>query len=173
MSKKIEKNMNVSFYRAFGCFSAMAMGVQKHNKKHFKKKSCRKGFYKKSGEKQKPYFPRFASLRFSKTPLKKYRENTFDPGSFLASDPPRGGLIFNRAPALLRRTLCLFRAPRPKPPRGSLVFVLPAFCALAQYRVPALQRATAGADCTADGATRSRPATPKKKTQKFNVTFLF
>jgi hypothetical protein len=27
----------------------------------------------------------------------------------------RGGLIFNRAPALLRRALCLFRVPRPKP----------------------------------------------------------
>jgi hypothetical protein len=27
----------------------------------------------------------------------------------------RGGLIYNRAPALLRRALCLFRVPRPKP----------------------------------------------------------
>jgi hypothetical protein len=25
-----------------------------------------------------------------------------------------GGLIFNRAPALLRRALCVFRAPRPR-----------------------------------------------------------
>jgi hypothetical protein len=29
--------------------------------------------------------------------------------------PPGGGLIFNRAPALLRHPVCVFRVPRPKP----------------------------------------------------------
>jgi hypothetical protein len=61
--KKVDKNFDASssltfwFYRVFGCFSAM--GVQKHHKKGFTERSCRKVFTKKSTKNPKPIFPRF------------------------------------------------------------------------------------------------------------------
>jgi hypothetical protein len=78
------------------------MGVQKRNKKRFTKKSCRKVFTKKSTNIQNRFFLDFVLSRFwaflgegsSKTPLKQYRKNKSDPGSFLASDPPRRGHQF-------------------------------------------------------------------------------
>jgi hypothetical protein len=69
------------FYHVFGCFSAM--GVQKHTKKTFcKKTSCRKVFTKNWTENPKPIFSRFFLLfswaffgeGSSKTRLKKYRK---------------------------------------------------------------------------------------------------
>jgi hypothetical protein len=84
------------FYRVFGCFSAM--GVKKHHRKRFTKKSCRKAFIKKSTKQSKTDCFLFLDLfyhvlgRFTARAVqkrdKKYRENKSDTGPFLASDPP-------------------------------------------------------------------------------------
>jgi hypothetical protein len=41
-------------------------------------------------------------------------QGTAEAQSVLASPPGGGGLIFNRAPALLRRAFCVVRVPRPQ-----------------------------------------------------------
>jgi hypothetical protein len=51
-----------SFYRVFGCFSAM--GVQKHYKKRFTKKIVSKSFYKKFDQKSKTDFFSVVFLTF-------------------------------------------------------------------------------------------------------------
>jgi hypothetical protein len=98
--KKIDKNFDVSFSsicfaRGFGCFSAL--GVQKHYKTRFAKKSSRKVFTKKSTKNPKPTFSRFVFNHVfgsflvrgvQKHHLKKNRKKKSDPGPFLASDPP-------------------------------------------------------------------------------------
>ena len=85
MSKKFPKKSTKVSMSVFGCFSAM--GVQKHYKKHFTKKSTKN---------PKPFFLDFVLSRFwallgegsSKTPLKSIEKNKSDPAPFLASDPP-------------------------------------------------------------------------------------
>ena len=101
------------FYRVFGCFSAM--GVQKHHKKRFAKKSCRKVFTKSSTKNPKPtflglfyhVFGRF-SVRGAQNTTQIYRKNKSDPIPFSYSDPPthHGGHRFFFAGPLAAGSWC-------------------------------------------------------------------
>jgi hypothetical protein len=89
-------------YRVFRCFSAM--GVQKHNKKRFTKKSCGKYFTKKSEKNPKPIVSRLFLSRFwaflgegVKQQDKKYRKKSDQPWYFLGlrgTNQPRQGPSF-------------------------------------------------------------------------------
>jgi hypothetical protein len=81
------------FYRIFGCFSAM--GVQKHYKKRFAKKSLRKCFTKQSTKSPKPTFSRFCYYVFGRFSVRgvqkqdlKLSKKKSNPSPFLAFDPP-------------------------------------------------------------------------------------
>ena len=83
------------FYRVFGCFSAM--GVQKHYKKRFTKKSCRKVFTNKSTKQSQTdffsilfyhVFGRFSVRGVQKHDKKISGKNLTNPGTFLASEEP-------------------------------------------------------------------------------------
>jgi hypothetical protein len=76
--QKIVKSFDASFYRVSGCFSAV--GVQKHYKRRFTKKPCRKALQKNRPEIENRFFSVLFCHVFerlsvcegiSKTPLKK------------------------------------------------------------------------------------------------------
>jgi hypothetical protein len=100
-SQKIEKKIDIVFpqlfllYRVFRCF--LAMGVQKHYKKCFTKKSCRKVFQKKRPKKSKTdffsicfyhVFGRFSVRGAQKHDKKTSKKNLTNPGTFLAPEEP-------------------------------------------------------------------------------------
>jgi hypothetical protein len=83
------------FYRVFRCF--LAMGVQKHYKKRFTSKLCRKVFQNNRPKKSKPTFSRFffnhVFGRFSVRGVQKHdkkisKKNLTNPGTFLAPEEP-------------------------------------------------------------------------------------
>jgi hypothetical protein len=98
--KKIDKTFDVSCSSTFFVLSRFRVffseGVQKHHKKRFRKKSCRKVFTKNSTKNPKPTFSRIFcyhvfgrfSMRGVQKRDKKYRKNKSDPSPFSYSDPP-------------------------------------------------------------------------------------